>query len=267
MIQTETENNLSTAVAAYCDAPNDGLRCELPAGHRGKHAAEIEIDEDGKVASAVMWANPLGECEPEVVQKAKALVPNGDESALTLAIQLLSMDDDSLIEMAGAVKARVQRAVADWQRALEEEIGSDKTIVGLAETVMKNRIKERGAKMLPSDTYKVAIETSKTLDKRINILRQLEGKVPADRLRKALWVEGVDIKGVEPEQVAQIIAAGAKPVYNSHATHLRKLAADFGGEVKAIIDEGLVEVDGAERFIFEPLESAARNVTPLKAVR
>lgn len=270
MIQTETDKSLSVPIAR-CDAPYDdanGLRCELPADHRGKHAAEIEVDEEGKVASAVTWRNPLGEAEPEVVEKAKALVVNADAKTLTLAVQLLTMDDDALIEMTGAIKAHVLRAIAESQQALEARIGGDKMIVSIAEKVMQNRIKERGAKMLPSDAYKVAIETSKTLSKRTDILLQLIGKVPEDRLKKALWVEGVDIKGVEPEKVAAIIAAGAKPVYNSHATHLRKLATDFGGEVAQIVEQGLVEVDGAERFIFEPLETAQVNVTPsLRSVK
>lgn len=203
----------------------------------------------------------------EALAKAKTIVTTSDERAIQLAAEMLQMDDDSLIEMAGTAKAIVRKIEMEAFEALERQIGADRLIVKVAEAVMKARILERGAKMLPSDTYKCAIETTKVITKRIDVLRGLEGKVPADRLKKALWIDGVDIAGVEPEAVAAIVAAGAKPTYNTNATQLKKLATDFGGEIAQIVEQGVVYEEGSPRLVFEPLEAAAKNVTPLKAVQ
>lgn len=39
-----------------CPSRYEGLRCELPAGHDGKHGEVLSRDEEGRVDDAVVWA-------------------------------------------------------------------------------------------------------------------------------------------------------------------------------------------------------------------
>ena len=193
--------------------------------------------------------------------QARLMLPNADEQTIAIAINLLSMDDESLIEGTGAAEAFVHNREAEAFAELNRELYVDRLHVTIGKAIMASRIVERGAKMLPSDTYKCAIETSKTIDKRIDVLRELEGKVPAERLKKALWVDGLSTKGVDPQALQSAIDAGAKPEYKADATQLKKLATDFGGAVAQIVHEGLVYVEGSPRLVFERLESAQKNIT------
>lgn len=193
--------------------------------------------------------------------QARLMLPNADDAMIAIAVKLLAMDDESLIEGTGAADAFVRNREAEVFGDLNRELYVDRHVVAIGKAIMLHRITERGAKMLPSDTYKCAIEASKTIEKRIDVLRGLEGKVPADRLKKALWVDGLSTKGVEPQVVQAAIDGGAKPEYKADATQLKKLASDFGGQVAQIVSEGLVYAEGAPRLVFEPLETAQKNVT------
>ncbi len=85
-------------------------------------------------------------------------------------------------------------------------------------------------------------------------------------MKNAVWVEGVDVSGLHPDIIAQIVNLGAKPVYNSHAGNLRTLAKAYGGRVAEIVDANVVDTFGPPRLIFEPLPKGEKNITPLKVV-
>lgn len=217
------------------------------------------------------WLDPGYSEAPEIDAKAHAIVPGGDIRSIETARQLLSMDDESLIEMAGAIKARVAKIEQESRQALEDEIGAERLIVKIAEAVMLNRITERNAKMLPSNTYKCAIERAKKPpSKRYDVLKALEGEVPAERLKDALWKTVViDAKKVEPGIIESLEGQhGVTIAYDGDATQLKKLRDDYGGKVAEIVTTGLVYEEGPARLVFEPLPSAEKNVTPaLKAVK
>src|SRR5579885_733871 len=201
---------------------------------------------------------------------AERLLPGGKPADIDGAVQLLSMartDLDSFIETVGAIEGQIRSKRA----ALEEELAGDVTLAAVGRKIMLGILLERNAKILPSDSYDCQLKTSATIDKRFDVLLQLkdlqlQGKLPGDRLEKALWVDGIDIKGVDPAAVDAVIAAGAKPVFKADATQLKKLATDFGGEVAEIVKQGLRYVDDPPALIFAPKPSAARNVTPQKAI-
>ncbi len=111
---------------------------------------------------------------PQVVtdpleKAAHEIVADGDPRSLEAVKQFLSMDDESFLETAGAIKAHVHLQQAKF----EEEVGPDRVLVRLAEAVALKRIIERGAKKLPSDTYRCEVTASKIIDKRIAGLLEL----------------------------------------------------------------------------------------------
>ncbi len=91
---------------------------------------------------------------------------------------------------------------------------------------------------------------AKETDKRVDVLRTLrelknedgELVVPAADLDKAIWLHTPD------------------PQWKTHLTYLRGLAK-YGERVKAILDEGLVEVQGQSVLVVERVLAAPKNVT------
>lgn len=86
------------------------------------------------------------------------------------------------------------------------------------------RLEERGARAIPHDDLVVEIDVTTRIDKRVDVLRQLIGKVPSDELRKALYLE-------QPE-----------PEWKADARYLAPLAKKYGGEVADIIAAGIIKV-------------------------
>lgn len=268
---TEQNSLVSEQITERCASMMDGLACELPAAHEGVHAADITRDEDGNVDGAVTWKDtvPALSQDVEIEEKVKALVVTDDPRALRIAKMVVQLDDESLQDMTGTAEAIVQKRQAE----VAEELADHKLMSQIGRAAMLARILERGARMLPSESYKCEIlRAKKPPTKRFDVLKQLFGKVPVDRLKNALWqTVAIDTKKAEPAVVDQITSLAGQPGvmvgFDGDATKLKKLRDDFGGEIAKIINAGLDYQEGPPVLVFEPLPSAEKNVTPAEGAR
>jgi|GEM_PF-4719531 len=171
------------------------------------------------------------------------ILATDDPAALELAQRLAGADDDSLVLAAGDAR----NFVAEARRRYEQMIAQDLLTIKVAEAILLHRILERGGRALPHDDYNVEVVASKTIDKRIDVLRQLEGKVPDGELRKALYL------------------TNPQPEWKADARQLGVLARKYGpeSEIGKIIAAGLVESYGPPRLVIEPREQT-KNVTPIE---
>lgn len=172
---------------------------------------------------------------------AREIVHTDDAATLERAKRVLSMDDDSLIELRGAVQDVLKRE----REAFADRIREDVLLDQIAGAVLLRRIVERGAQAIAHDTYTCAIRAPKMLDKRIDVLRRLEGLVPESELRMALFI------------------TSPQPEWKADATKLRALARKYGGRVREIVEEGIVETFGQPLLVFDRKEDVT-NVTPAR---
>ncbi len=173
---------------------------------------------------------------------AREIVKTDDPKVIELAQHMLEMDSDSLLTLTGEVYLFL-----DSERSqFEQRMAWDVTTLRVARAVILKRILDSGGRAIPHNEYRCEIEATKSIEKRIDVLRRLEGKVPEPELRKALYL------------------TNPKPEWKADATQLKTLARKYGGEIAAIVGEALVESFGPPRLVFEPREQTA-NVTPLHA--
>jgi hypothetical protein len=174
---------------------------------------------------------------------AADIVKTDDLHALEVARRLLTMDDDSLIEMRGIV----QKVRAKRRERFAAEDAEDKLVDEISGAILLRKIIDSRGRAIAHDRYVVEIMAAKSIEKRIDVLRRLEGKVPDDELRKALY-----LTNPQPEWKADARALG---------TLLRKYGPD--SEIGQIIREGLVETYGQPQLVFREREQIA-NVTPME---
>ena len=127
--------------------------------------------------------------------------------------------------------------------------------------IVRGTIIDNRAKALPHDTFDVRLVQATRKEKRIDVLRRLEGLLPDDLYREAVFIEGVDVTHADPKAVEAVVAAGGKATWGANLTKLNKHARDFGGEIARIVEEGSPIVDvGAPKLVIEPRPSAMKAV-------
>lgn len=159
------------------------------------------------------------------------IVQTEDPEVQALAARIWAMDTDSLIELGGAAKA----VIAAETEELEKRIAHDRLVVRIVEAIALKKILDSGGTALPHDMYDVHIEQSKTVQKDIATLRQLEGKLPEEELAPALYLE-------QPE-----------PQWKADGTKLNALLRKYGeeSEIGQIIRAGMQHVLGPARLVFQ----------------
>lgn len=157
----------------------------------------------------------------------------------------LSLDNDDL----GTLALQIRQRIAAIRAAQEEQLApylNDKAVV---ESEIVRRITENGAKALAHYYLSIELRVESKIDKRIDVLRRLEGLVPDDILRPALSL-------VQPP-----------PAWQADGTKLNALARKYGGDIAEIIAEGMprVQVGAPKLEITERVPLKTVNPTSLAA--
>lgn len=168
------------------------------------------------------------------------IVQTTDPHVLETARRLAAMDTDSLLEIGGTVQDFIDKETAEFEKRVE----NDKLVLTIVRRVALKRIVESGGNALPHDRYDCHIERTKTIEKDIATLRQLEGKIPETELAPALYIE-------QPE-----------PQWKADGTKLNALLRKYGeqSEIGQIIKAGMRAAYGAPKLIFKRRQDMIRSV-------
>ena len=110
---------------------------------------------------------------------------------------------------------------------------------------IRTAIAEAGGKAFPHDTFEVTLEQTMVRDKRIDVLRDLEGKLPDEEFAAAVYQKVAD------------------PVWVADLTKLNTYARKYGGEIAEIVERGAPRVAvGQPKLSITPRKSAMKAVTP-----
>jgi hypothetical protein len=155
------------------------------------------------------------------------------------AIDIDRLDDHDLVTFAKAIAAQRELARAKFV----ELCAPVDAAIAHAESLIKSRIVANGGTALAHDTFIVRLEQRTVRDKRIDVLRRLEGLLPDDEYAAAIYEE----------------------VKREWKADLRKLdlaARKYGGEIAAIVAEGAPRVDvGVPQLIIEPRPAALKAIS------
>lgn len=128
---------------------------------------------------------------------------------------------------------------------------------------VKREILDNGGTMLPHDVLDVLIErTPGKRAPRMDVLLQLIGKVPADQLADALYIDSVDVRQAEPAAIEALLLAGGKAAWKADLRKLDPIAKRCGpnSEIAKIVAEGSPRGDdGPPTLVIRPRESAIRK--------
>lgn len=173
------------------------------------------------------------------------------------AMDLEKMPAEDLATLAYFLEQQLIAARAMFDDACASAI----TAAAQARNLVRGTIIDNGGKALPHDTFDVRLVQATRKEKRIDVLRRLEGLLPDDLYREAVFIEGVDVTHADPKAVDAVVAAGGKPSWGANLTKLNKHARDFGGDIARIVEEGSPEVQvGAPKLVIEPRPSAMKAV-------
>jgi hypothetical protein len=181
------------------------------------------------------------EITADIINAVAPIVQTADPHVIKLAAMLMNVPDADLAEM----RTDTAEHVAARSRAFSDSIAQDQLVVRLADAIMTQRILEAGGKALPVSDHDVHLEYSKTIEKRIDILRTLEGMLPEADLCKALYL------------------TNPQPEWKADAAVLRRLAKKYGGKVAEVVAAGCVDVLSNPRLVVtrrEPLKNAIGGV-------
>ncbi|MHB8406208.1 MAG: hypothetical protein ACYDCJ_12375 [Gammaproteobacteria bacterium] len=153
----------------------------------------------------------------------QAQAPGPGDLALHYAsyTEMISQIGDQDLATAIFDMSRTLRVI-EGQHALETLPLRDRIAIGRA--VLEQRIVAAGGHAVAHPDLVVELDQRTKIDKRIDVLRELEGLVPEPELRPALA-----LVQVEPEWVA-------------HAGKLATLARKYGGKVAEIVARGVLKV-------------------------
>jgi hypothetical protein len=188
--------------------------------------------------------------------KVSALLSALDLPDVTDMAEVKKLDNDSRVEFVFMMEQALLRANALFREACSPAVEAVANARGhLVAAIPAN------AKALPHPMFDVRLEQKKEPEKRIDVLRRLEGLLPDDLYNEAVFIKGVDVSQADPKAVDAVIKAGGKPTWDANLTKLNKHARDFGGDIAAIIEEGSPRVEvGAPRLVIEPRASALKAV-------
>lgn len=210
---------------------------------------DLHVIDGGKGASEVAKAN---------VDAAKSLVKRDYTGVPDDTLASAIFDAESLLaaadEMHRAKTAELRFEISDMRACLT------------------NRMETNHAKVLAHDDLDATLEQRTKLDKRIDVLRELQGVVPADDLAKAMSVElsfSLPPDLVDSVQIAigeYISLDKIKKSWKFDAVKAKPFRK-LGDHVAAILDRGLVHVAiGKPILKIVEKQQAIRNVTPAPAI-
>ncbi len=157
---------------------------------------------------------------PEPAAQPAASLPAGFEHLTPYADMIGQLDDQDLgtaiFDMATTLR-HIERLHASETQPLRDRIA-------IARAVLQQRIVAAGGHAVPHPDLIIELEQRTTIQKRINVLRELEGLVPEPELRPALAL-------VQRE-----------PEWCAHAGKLAALARKYGGRIADIVARGVVKV-------------------------
>jgi hypothetical protein len=146
-----------------------------------------------------------------------------------------AFDDATLATMTHSLALMIEQRDEEY-RSQTEDIRRECQAMQLA---LAERIRGNGGYALSHDTLRIELDQKFVPEKRIDVLRQLEGLVPDEELSSALTL-------VQPA-----------PEWRANGTKLRALARKYGGRVAQIIQKGMPHVPvGPTRLILEPKKSS-----------
>lgn len=169
-----------------------------------------------------------------------------------------SIDPSNLVSLVVALEAQLDAATEAFEAACAPIMAA----VAEARKLVKGAIIDNGGKALAHDTFDVVLETTTRPDKRIDVLRHLEGVLPDDLYRQAVYIKSLEVSHADAKAVETAIEGGAKPTWDANLTKLNKYARDFGGEIARIVEEGSPRVEvGEAKLVIRPRESALKIVS------
>jgi hypothetical protein len=155
----------------------------------------------------------------------------------SMPVEKLSPED--LVTFAASMEAQLRFAAAKF-KVIAEPITD---AINQARGLITKEILNNNGRALAHHTFDVRLEQATERDKRIDVLRGLEGKLPDDLYRAAVYEKTT----VE---------------WHADLRLLDKHARDFGGEIAAIVEQGSPRVaKGAAKLVIEPRPSALKAVS------
>jgi hypothetical protein len=136
-----------------------------------------------------------------------------------------AMSDSDIAENLVNVRNFLEKKRAEFKAETAEFEHDERVLSALA----ISRITSNRAQQLPHPDYIIELDVTKTKEKRIDVLRRLEGLVPEEELKSALY-----LNQPPPEWVANLVK-------------LNPIARKYGGEIAKIIAEATPErITGAK---------------------
>ncbi|MHB1549647.1 MAG: hypothetical protein ACYCX6_00410 [Vulcanimicrobiaceae bacterium] len=155
---------------------------------------------------------PAAQPSPSLPASVNGLTPFAD-----MIGQLGDQDlGTAIFDMSGTLR-RIEALHASETQPLRDRIA-------IGRAVLQQRIVAAGGHAVPHPDLIIEIEQRTTIQKRIDVLRELEGLVPEPELRPALAL-------VQRE-----------PEWFAHAGKLAALARKYGGRIAEVVARGVVKV-------------------------
>jgi len=155
------------------------------------------------------------------------------ETQPTVAVTYEAMSNSDLAENLVNVQAFIAKQRAAFEELMAPFLQDESNL----KSEVLSRITQDNAKKLAYTDHDIRTKVYTKRQKRIDVLRRLEGLVTENELKKALY-----LKETPPEWVANM-------------THLKKLASDYGGDIAEIIALGTPEVVERTELIVVPREA------------
>lgn len=155
------------------------------------------------------------------------------------AVAVENLDSEDLVHFVVALGSQLDSAKAKFEAICAPITDA----IAQARAMLFAEIEKRGGTALPHDTFDVHVEQTTKRDKRIDVLRGLQGLLPDDEFNAAVYEE----------------------VKREWKADLRKLdvaARKYGGEIAKIVEDGSPRVDvGIKVLVIEPKPAALKAVS------
>ncbi len=176
-------------------------------------------------------------------------------------MDIASLPLDTQIEVAASLQSQVVSATKLFSAIL----GAHSAAIAEVKARCLAEIQANGGDALPHDTFDVTRHygADKPREKRMSALLRLREVLPADEVRRAVFVKKIDVKDVTPEAIDAIAKAGAKLEWDADGVKLNSLQKKYGAEseIGKIIAEGYLPAEhGAPYVTITPRESAMKRV-------
>ena len=191
------------------------------------------------------------ELKPDQEPVAHRIVETRDLARTALGIPDVSrVDVDALSTEEQATFAHGLRwQLAKAQQNFDRLAADANEAMNRAQTAVFLALRAAGGKVLPHDILDVKLTQLKEKQKRIEILRKLEGVIPKADFEKAIYQKVAIKANLDDATIAQLrqLLPGVKIVveYEADGAVLNKMLRDYGPDSPAgkIIAEGYVEVE------------------------